>query len=512
MEQHPVPQHIASFEFKLFGNLTAKQFITLSIPLSLAAIVFFSKIAPIIRIPFALILGLFGVFIALVPLGGRSFEKWVFLFIRAIFAPTQRLWIKETQIPEYLQIVVRPPASEIKIPEEITAKKRERLVAYLKSLPKANENTLDLREKIAIERLGLPQISLSESGGGGLPPSIIWTTSPLEEQLSRISSGQVSESLPQIHAMEVSGFEKRREEISKFEEEQFAQAINAQPKIAEHAKPYLLPGIEKRLSKKTTEVVELVGGQPGAKFASETNYSTDNIIPVNTGTSKVKLVHGVGKTRVRKLHFAPPENFDLTKLPVRGERKFDISEELKKRFHFEGLAPEVMLPNYQPKTQAVPKPREIKIREPQVSPRGTKDYDRVKDAPKLEVQEEKIDEKKKDDFSRVAITDNKTAGEQFPQAVSASIIPLTSTPNVISGLVTDKNGIPVSGAVVVVRDSNGIPVRALKTSKLGQFLSATPLSDGSYSVEVESDYVKFNPLSINLSGSVMPPYSIKGES
>jgi hypothetical protein len=94
MEQHPVPQHIASFEFKLFGNLTIRQFFTLAIPMSVAIIVFFSNIAPIVRMPLAGMIGIFAFFIALVPIGGRPFDKWVLAFIRAIFAPTQRIWIK----------------------------------------------------------------------------------------------------------------------------------------------------------------------------------------------------------------------------------------------------------------------------------------------------------------------------------------------------------------------------------------------------------------------------------
>jgi len=62
MEQHPVPQHIASFEFKLFGNLTVRQFVTLAIPMGIAALIFFSNLLTIIRLPLALIFGLLGLF------------------------------------------------------------------------------------------------------------------------------------------------------------------------------------------------------------------------------------------------------------------------------------------------------------------------------------------------------------------------------------------------------------------------------------------------------------------
>src|SRR3989344_2498328 len=108
MEQHPVPQHIASFEFKLFGNLTLKQFVTLSIPMSFAIIVFFSNIPAIIRFPVSITFGAFGFFIALVPINGKSFDKWIVAFVKAILSPTQRIWTKEQKLPEFLNVVVSP--------------------------------------------------------------------------------------------------------------------------------------------------------------------------------------------------------------------------------------------------------------------------------------------------------------------------------------------------------------------------------------------------------------------
>ena len=105
MQQHPVPQNIASFKLKLFGSLTARQFFTLIIPLSLAAVIYFSNLPSFIRIPLALTIGGFAFFIALVPIGGRPFDKWAVAFIRAVMSPTQRVWIKEKKIPEFLERV-----------------------------------------------------------------------------------------------------------------------------------------------------------------------------------------------------------------------------------------------------------------------------------------------------------------------------------------------------------------------------------------------------------------------
>ena len=179
MEQHPVPQHIASFEFKLFGNLTVRQFVTLAIPMGIAALIFFSNLLTIIRLPLALIFGLLGLFAALVPIGGRPFDKWVVTFIKAILSPTQRVWIKEQKLPEFLNIVVSPPPGEEKIPEAVTAQGRERLFAYLRSLPKGEVSPFDVKEQIALQRLNL-ESAQGITPQGQLPKPILFSNVPYQ--------------------------------------------------------------------------------------------------------------------------------------------------------------------------------------------------------------------------------------------------------------------------------------------------------------------------------------------
>lgn len=93
----------------------------------------------------------------------------------------------------------------------------------------------------------------------------------------------------------------------------------------------------------------------------------------------------------------------------------------------------------------------------------------------------------------------------------AQIVPLTNRPNVISGIVTDSAKTPLENIILVVKDATGIPLRALKTSKLGQFLSATPLADGTYTIDVESELAKFAPFTLNLTGQVLSPIEIQAK-
>lgn len=87
-------------------------------------------------------------------------------------------------------------------------------------------------------------------------------------------------------------------------------------------------------------------------------------------------------------------------------------------------------------------------------------------------------------------------------------VALTTFPNVINGIVQDLTANYLEGVVVVIYDKEGLPVRALKTNKLGQFSGATPLSNGTYTVELEKDNFTFDVLEVELTGEVMPPLTI----
>lgn len=90
----------------------------------------------------------------------------------------------------------------------------------------------------------------------------------------------------------------------------------------------------------------------------------------------------------------------------------------------------------------------------------------------------------------------------------ANTVTLTSTPNVVSGIVIDPSGNYLEGAVVVIYDKEGLPVRALKTNKLGQFTGSTPLPSGIYTIETEKEQFSFDVLQIELSNAVLSPLQV----
>jgi len=99
-------------------------------------------------------------------------------------------------------------------------------------------------------------------------------------------------------------------------------------------------------------------------------------------------------------------------------------------------------------------------------------------------------------------------------AVRAGLPRLTTFPNVVTGILKDHDNALLPGVLVTVRDKDGLPLRALKTNKLGQFAASTPLPNGVYIVEIEDPrnrYI-FDRAQITLNGSVMPPIEIVAKS
>lgn len=87
-------------------------------------------------------------------------------------------------------------------------------------------------------------------------------------------------------------------------------------------------------------------------------------------------------------------------------------------------------------------------------------------------------------------------------------VSLTTFPNIINGIITDKDNNYLEGTVAVIYDKEGLPVRALKTNKLGQFTGSTPLPNGTYTLELEKEGFTFDVLQIELTGEVLQPLLI----
>ncbi|MBI2007091.1 MAG: PrgI family protein [Candidatus Blackburnbacteria bacterium] len=92
MNQHPVPQNISSYEFRLVGDMTLKQFFQLAGGAVIALIFYASGLPGIVKWPLVAFFSLFGAALAFMPLEERPLSTWILAFFKAIYSPTQYTW------------------------------------------------------------------------------------------------------------------------------------------------------------------------------------------------------------------------------------------------------------------------------------------------------------------------------------------------------------------------------------------------------------------------------------
>ena len=103
MEQHPVPQQISSYQFRLVGDMTLKQFFELAGGALIGLLFYASSIPALFKWPLIIIFFLAGAALAFLPFEDRPLEVWVIAFLRSIYSPTLYYWSKTTVKPKYFQ-------------------------------------------------------------------------------------------------------------------------------------------------------------------------------------------------------------------------------------------------------------------------------------------------------------------------------------------------------------------------------------------------------------------------
>lgn len=144
LEQHSIPTQVTSYEFRLVGDMTLKQFAWLASGIIIAIIIYSLPLPGYIRWPLILLFTPAGALIAFVPIEGRGIDRWIVAFIKAIYSPTEFMWHQEHPVPEFFYKNI---AAVTTTPAKITTQDESQLEEYLGSLPKEDSNTLlDQRE------------------------------------------------------------------------------------------------------------------------------------------------------------------------------------------------------------------------------------------------------------------------------------------------------------------------------------------------------------------------------
>lgn len=109
MQQHPIPQNVTQYQFRLVGDMTLKQFLELASGLVLAYLFFASNLIFIFKWPLIILSILFGAALAFFPLEDRPLDQWIRNFISAIYSPTRFTWQKTNKIPRLFLFAAHPP-------------------------------------------------------------------------------------------------------------------------------------------------------------------------------------------------------------------------------------------------------------------------------------------------------------------------------------------------------------------------------------------------------------------
>lgn len=116
IQQHPVPQDISNYKFRLIGDMTIKQFASLGISIVLSIITYSMPLPFFFKYPLSFLLLALGVGMAFVPVQGRTLDVWIIAFIKSIYSPTQYVWKQVTDIQSVAPPVSAPTKSDIQNP------------------------------------------------------------------------------------------------------------------------------------------------------------------------------------------------------------------------------------------------------------------------------------------------------------------------------------------------------------------------------------------------------------
>lgn len=392
MENHPIPQDVTGFQFKLIGDMTIKQFAYLITGVIMAWIFFSLPITYFIKIPFAFFFGLFGVSLAFLPIEGRPMDVMIGNFLKALSSPTQYVY-RKTGVPVWSQAPIYRKTVQGQNSQAVKPQARVFLQTSMQamSVPK---NDLDKKELSFFQSLFGPQ-------NGSFPQA---------------------------------------------------------PQDTKNGSPVIITMHDD--AKKEEPKKEPVA----------TNTQTEPIAE-NALQEKAAILE-------QQLQIAKDEEANLQKQAVPTQAIHEKTLELEKQLA-EVLAQKEQLTG------------------------------------QLINLQQKLDQQKKQFFTPGVVTSPKIETKNvksIPGPMGKSVgLPLTpDVPNLITGILKNPRNMPLPNILVEVKDSEGNPVRAFKTSSLGQFASATPLLNGTYTMEFEDPKGenKFDFIEIKANGEIILPIEV----
>lgn len=230
MQQHPIPRNVTTFQFKLVGDMTLKQFGYLAAGAVLGYIFF--RVVPgpaVIKFMIGIVFGSSGAALAFAPIQGRPLDTWLMAFIKSVTSPTQFGWEKTRSLPLVMESSFKFGAVNISssqkkgsVSETEMKNVEEKLNSYLTNKKKLPHELIDENEKKALHKTNSALETVSKG-------AIISTQANLGRRLHSDAIldntmtkpvGQTAKNTPLFHSLPRSIEDILQEKVQKIEPQQ----------------------------------------------------------------------------------------------------------------------------------------------------------------------------------------------------------------------------------------------------------------------------------------------------
>ncbi len=549
-EKHPVPQHIMGIEFKLVGDLNVRQFFFLIGGGVLTFLVLRSGIVFYWKWPLAIFFSLTALIAAFVPLGGRRADQWIRNFFHAVFSPTQRIWKKSVVVPTFIsdefvnsltkEVYSVAPQDERwrlkRFMEEFEEKEKKTKIDmeidqftnkldFDQPLPESVE--LEISKKIEVPKYEKPEQKEEEKEKKRKEPEIKEKKKVKKKQAAKRKSitiekeptlaAEVNWSSENVITIPIAGAKKKKyvttvSNVRPGRKMKNLPTIKGEIVMPVKGKTVIPPKDEPEGFKTGGEVETEIKKEPEIKKAppqakeetaaaeKKETKEESRISAIEPQTKSVKPDPVEQSEEEKKKSVSLKERIaQLTEsIHILGERK-EKAEKVEDDEQMVDLYQKQIDQLEEEKTSLL---ESVEDSEP-LEAVGTKI---AKQQSKEKEQEEKA--KSTIQFSqKKKVYKKREEKEQKEKEVGEHHI-IGAGPNIIYGIVKDSSGSVVPGAVVIIEDEEGNPVRALKTDRLGHFAIATRLPNGKYRVKVSKGDLNFDIMEKQLTGEKPPALEI----
>jgi hypothetical protein len=294
MENHPIPQDVTGFQFKLIGNMTVKQFAYLATGCIFAIILYYAPVFLLLKLFFIPLFAGSGAALAFLPIDGRPLDVMVSQLIKALVSPNQYVYRKvgthfaftDFSISTHVSPSTSPKPEKKKQEEE----KKQAFVTYLSSTATQKQSTMDQRESAFLQHLFNPQTPIAQplTSMTQPPPAIDRVVSSIQT-VPQVSSPQ-PESLEEKDKVIIDTVTKMQQELNKAKAEE-SQAQASQTAVAHDHTMSLEHQLQELLKQKEQLEQELQKLQQTATNHAATHptdtYTVEEIKPPDPAATAV---------------------------------------------------------------------------------------------------------------------------------------------------------------------------------------------------------------------------------